>query len=66
MDLTDFSTNVEVINDDNERICKVNCSERQTIIILGIMVIILLVLLVAAGFFETQEIRKIVSLLQCK
>lgn len=64
MDQVDFSTNVEVITDENERLCRVNISQKETIVIISAIVICILVVLVAANFIEASEIGEILSVLK--
>lgn len=64
MDQVDFSTNVEVITAENERLCRVNFSQKETFVIVGVIVIFILVILVAANFLEASEIREVLSVLK--
>lgn len=64
MDQVDFSTNVEVITAENERLCHVNITQKETIVIIGVFVICILVVLVAANFLESSEIREILSVIK--
>lgn len=58
-DELDFSANIEVIAEDNEHICGVNLSQKQTVIAVGLIVIIILIVLVAFNIIEAKEIRDI-------
>lgn len=64
MDQVDFSTNVEVITDENERLCRVNITQKETLVILGVIVICILVVLVAANFIEASDIKELLSVLK--
>lgn len=64
MDQVDFSTNVEVITDENERLCRVNISQKETLVILGVIVICILVVLVAANFIEASDLKEVLSVLK--
>lgn len=64
MDRVDFSTNVEVITDENERLCRVNITQKETLVILGVIVICILVVLVAANFIEASDIKELLSVLK--
>ena len=64
MDRVDFSTNVEVITDENERLCRVNISQKETVVIIGVIVICILVVLVAANFVEASELKEVLSVLK--
>lgn len=58
-DELDFSANIEVIAEDNEHICGVKLSQKQTVITVGLIVIIILIVLVAFNIIEAKEIRDI-------
>lgn len=66
MDQVDFSTNIEVTNDDNERICGVNLNQNQSLLVLGLIVTILLLILVAASFLEAVEVKEIFNVVKGK
>ena len=66
MDQVDFSTNIEVTNDDNERICGVNLNQNQSLLVLGLIVTILLLILVAASFLEAVEGKEIFNVVKGK
>lgn len=63
-DSVDFSTNIEVITDENERLCRVNITQKETLVIISIIVICILVVLVAANFIEASDIKELLSVLK--